>query len=76
MSKVSVYLNIPIIERVITIWEEVLFKRIVSVGGLVCMKKVLLESINRVETHLDVVVVVLEFQSSVSFELCLDEDSI
>ena len=76
MSKVSVYLNIPIIERVITIWEEVLFKRIVSVGGLVCMKKVLLESINRVETHLDVFVVVLEFQSSVSFELCLDEDSI
>ena len=42
--------------------------------GLVNSKKVLLKSSNSIETHLDVVVEVIEVQNSVSFELCLDDD--
>ena len=34
---------------------------------------VLLESIHRIETYLDVVVEVLEVKSSVNFELCIDK---
>ena len=56
MSKGSVYLNISIIGRVITIWDEVFCKIRVSVYGIVTIKKVLLESSNHIETHLDVVV--------------------
>ena len=41
--------------------------------GLVTSKKVFSESIQRIETHLDVIVEVLEVQSSVSFELCIDD---
>ena len=76
MSKGSVYLNIPRIVRAITIWDEVFFKLRVSFNGLVSRKKVLSESIHRIETHLDVVVEVLEVQSSVAFELYLDEEFI
>ena len=73
MSKGSLYLNILIIVRVITIWDEVFFKLRVSFDELLSSKKVLSESSHRIETHLDVVVEVLEVQSSVSFELFLDE---
>ena len=37
---------------------------------------VLLESIHRIETYLDVVVEVLEVKSSVNFELCIDKEFI
>ena len=74
MSKGIVGLSIPRIGRVITIGDEVLFKLRVSFDGLVSRKKVLSESIHIIETHIDVVVEVLEVRSSVFFELCLDEE--
>ena len=73
MSKGSVYLNVPIIGRVITIWDEVFFKIKVSFDRLVTRKEVFSESSNLIETHIDVVVEVLEVQSSVSFEFYIDE---
>ena len=60
----------------IAIWDKVLFKLIVSFDGLVIGKEVLSDSSHRIETHLDVVIEVLEIQSSVSFEFCLDEELI
>ena len=45
-------------------------------GGLVIRREVLSESSHRIETHLDVVKEIIEIQSSVSFELCLDEELI
>ena len=74
MSKGIIYLNIPRIGRVITIGDEVFFKLRVSFDGLVSRKKVLSESIHIIETHIDVVVEVLEVHSSVAFDLCLDEE--
>ena len=44
-----------------------------SFDVLVINKKVFSEFIHRINTHLDVVVEVLEFHISVAFELCLDE---
>ena len=44
--------------------------------GLVIRKKVFSESSHCIETYLDVVVEVIEVQSSVDFEFCLDEDFI
>ena len=76
MSKGSVYLNIPGIGRVITIWGEVLCKPRVSFDVLVIRKKVFLESSHCIEKNLDVVVEVLEVQRSVAFELCLNEEFI
>ena len=76
MSKVSVYLNIPIIGRVITIWDKVFCKLRVSFDGLVSINKVLSESSHHIESHLDVVVEVLEVKSIIAFELYLDEDFI
>ena len=73
MSKGSESLDIPRIGRLITIWDEVLLKPKVSFYGPVIRKKVFSESSHRIETHLDVVVEVLEAQSSVSFEFCIDE---
>ena len=72
MSKGSLYLDIPVIGRVITLWDEVFCKLRVSIDGLVTSKKVFSESSHRIETHLDMVVEILEVQRSVSFELCLD----
>ena len=43
---------------------------------MVTSKKVFYEYSHRIETHIDVVVEVLEVQSSVSFELCIDEEFI
>ena len=60
----------------IAIWDEVLVKLIVSFDGLVTSKEVFLESSHRIEEHIDVVIEVIEIQSSVSFELCLDEEFI
>ena len=76
MSKVSVYLDIPGIGRVIKIWDEVFCKLRVSFDGLVTSKEELLESSYRIEAHLDVVVEVFDIHSSVSFEFYLDEDLI
>ena len=76
MSKGIVYLDIPGIGRVIAISDEVLFKLIVSFGGLVTRKEVFSESSNIIEAHIYVVIKVLEIQSSVSFELCFDDDLI
>ena len=45
----------------------------VSFDVLVTRKEVSSESSHRIETHLYVVVEVLEIQSSVSFELFIDE---
>ena len=58
------------------ILDEVFCGLGVSVDGLVNRNKVLLESIHFIETHLDVVVGVIKVQSSVSFEICLDEEFI
>ena len=76
MSKVGVYLDIPIVGGVIAIWDKEFFKLRLSVYGLVIRKKVYSESSHRIERHLDVVIEVLEIQSSVSFEFCLDEELI
>ena len=70
------YLEIPGVGRVIAIWDEVFFKIRVSFDGLVIRKEVFSESSHPIETHFDVVKEVLEIQSSVSFELCIDEDLI
>ena len=67
------YLEIPRIGRVVTIWDEVFCKLRVSFDGLVTRKKVLSESSHRIETHIYVVVEVIEVQSSVSFEFYIDE---
>ena len=69
-------MNIPGIGRMITIWDEVLFKLRVSLDGMVTRKEVFLESSHRIESHLDVVVEVVDIQRSVSFEFCLDEELI
>ena len=73
MSKGSVYLDIPVIGRVITIWDGVLFKLRLSFDGLLTRRQVLFESSHCIDTHIDVVVEVIEIQSSVSFEFCLDD---
>ena len=74
MSNVIVYLDIPGIGRVIAIWDEVFVKLRFSFDGLVTRKEVFSESSHRIDAHLDVVTEILEIHSSVSFELCLDED--
>ena len=74
MSKGSVYLEIPVVGSVIAIWDKVFFKLSVYFDGQVIRKEVYLESSHRIERHLDVVIKVLEIQSSVSFEFCLDEE--
>ena len=76
MSKGSVYIYIPVIRRVITIWDKVFCKLRVSFDGLVTRKEVLSESSHRIETHTDLVVEFLEIQSNVSFEFCPDEELI
>ena len=76
MSKGIIYIDILGIVSVIDIWDEVLFKTSVSFDGLVTSKEVLFESSHRIETYLDGVIEVLDIQSSVSFEFCLDEELI
>ena len=72
VSKDSIYMSIPIIWRVIMISNEVFFKLRVSYDGLVSRNKVFPKSSNCIETHLDVVVEVVEVQTIVAFEFCLD----
>ena len=67
---------ITIIRKLVTISDEVFFKIRVSFDGMVNIKKVFLESNHWIEAHIYVVVEVLEFQSSINFELCLDEEFI
>ena len=76
MSKISVGLMIQRIGRVITIWDEVFFKLIVSFDGLVIRKRVFSESCHRIETHIGVVLEILEVQGSDYFELFLDDEFI
>ena len=57
--KLSVVLNIPIIGRLITIWDEVLFKLMVYFDGLVIRNNFFSEVSHRIETHIDAVVEVL-----------------
>ena len=76
MSKGSVYLDIPVVGSVITICYKVFFKLRVSFDGLVISKEVLSESSHLIEIHIDVDQEVLDIQSSVSFEFCLDEELI
>ena len=60
----------------IAIWDKAFFKLRVSFDGQVIRKKVHLDLSHHIEIHLDVVIVVLDIQTSVSFEFCLDEDLI
>ena len=60
----------------IAIWDKVFFKMRVSFDVLVIRKEVFYESSHRIETYLYVVKEFLEIQSSVSFELFLDEEII
>ena len=73
MYKGDVYLKIPGIGSVITIWYEMFYKLRVSFDGIVSRKKVLYKSNHCIETHIDVVVEFLEVNTSVSFDLCLDD---
>ena len=65
-----------VVGAVIGIWDNVCFKISVLLDGQVIRKELFSESSHHIERHLDVVIDVLEIQSSVSFELCLDEELI
>ena len=54
------------------IWDGLFFKIRVYFDGLVSRKKVFLESSHLIDTHLDVVVELLDFHSSFAFGLCID----
>ena len=69
-------MSITRIGRVITIWEKIFLKIRVYFDGPVSRKKVFLYYSHLIEKHLDVLVEVLEVQSSVDFEFCLDEELI
>ena len=69
-------MNIPIIVRVINIWYEVFFKLRVYFDGIIRSKKVFSKYSHRIETHIGVVLEVIELQSSYAFEFCFYEDSI
>ena len=58
------------------IWEKSFCKLRVSFDRLVITKEVFLKSSHSIEAHLEVLVKIIEIQSSVSFELCFDEDII
>ena len=60
----------------IAIWDKLFFKLRFYFDGLVIRKEVFSESSHRIERNIDVVKEVIEIQSSVSFEFCLDEELI
>ena len=60
----------------ITIWDELFFKLRVSFDVLVIKKNFLSDSSHSIYTHLDVVVEVIEFNISVAFDFCIDEELI
>ena len=76
VSKGILGLRIPQIGRVITIWDELFWKLRVWFDGLLSCNKVFYESSHRIETHIYVLLEVLELKISVYFELCLDEEFI
>ena len=69
-------MSIPGVGAVIGIWDNVFFKIIVLLDVQEIRKKVYSEFSASMERHLDVVIEIFEIQSSVSFELYLDEDLI
>ena len=76
MSKGIAGLCIPRIGRVRVIWDRVFFKLRVYFDGLEIRNKVFSEYSNCIEKRLDVVVEVLEVQSSAAFEFYIDEEFI
>ena len=58
------------------IWGKILFKLRVYFDWLVCKKKLFSESSHRIETHIDVIEEIVEVQSSVAFDFCLDKEFI
>ena len=64
------------IRRVITIWDKLFSKLRVSFDGLVIKKKVFLYSSHNIDTHIYLVVEVIEVHRSVAFDLCLDKEFI
>ena len=60
----------------IIIWDEVFCKLRMSFDGLVTRKEVFLESSHSINTHLDMVVEVLDIKRSVYFNFCIDEQFI
>ena len=68
-------MKIPRIGRVIMIWYEVFFRLISSFDGMVIRKEVLLEYSQIIETHLDVVVEVIEVNISVTLSSLLIRSS-
>ena len=67
MSKGVVYLAIPGVGAVIGICDNVFFKIIVLLDVQEIRKKVYSEFSDSMERHIDVVIEILEIQSSVSF---------
>ena len=76
MFKRVVYLAIPGVGAVIDIWDNVFFKIIVLLDGKEIRKEVFSEFSYRIERNIDMVIEIIEIQSSVSFELYLDEELI
>ena len=76
MSNGVVYLAIPFEGDVIGKWDNVFFKIIVLLDVQEIRKKVYSEFSYSMERHLDVVIEILEIQSSASFEFYLDEELI
>ena len=72
----SLYLNFPIIGRVIMIWDGLFFKLKVFFDLLIIRKKLFLVSSHLIDTYLYVVVEVIEVLISFSFELCIHEEFI
>ena len=71
-----VCLSFPRIGRVITIWNELLFKLRVHFDGLVIRKEILSQYSHRIDTHIYAVIEIIEAQSSVSFKFCFDDEFI
>ena len=76
MSNGVVYLATPFEGEVIGIWDNVFFEIIFLLDGQEIRKEVFSEFSYRIERHLDVVIEILEIQSSVTFEFYLDEELI
>ena len=72
MSRGIVGLFIPIIVRVITIWDKVFFKLRAYFDVLVVRNKVFLESSHHIKINIYVVIEVPDVNSSDTFDLCLN----
>ena len=69
-------MDIPITGIVIMVWNEVFFKIRVYFDGLLSRMKVFWEYSQRINTYIDVIVEVIEAQSSVSIYFCIEEEFI